>query len=63
MQGTNKENWSSAEGGFCISLGFPEKVAADITRLNANLQPVQQQLYEEYYGTLYNAYGRGLLGS
>ncbi|UOQ71851.1 hypothetical protein [Hymenobacter cellulosilyticus] len=54
IQGTDKEKWSVAEGGFCISHGPAEKVAADIVRLSENLQPVQQQLYEDYYGTFYN---------
>ncbi|UOQ52599.1 hypothetical protein [Hymenobacter cellulosivorans] len=55
VQGTSQEKWSSAEGGFCISYGTPEKVAADIAQLSTNLQPVQQQLSEDYYGTFYNA--------
>lgn len=55
IQGTGREKWTSAAGGFCISFGVPEKVAADIARLSANPQPVQQQLYEDYYGTFYGS--------
>lgn len=55
IQGTSKERWSSADGGFFISYGSSEKVAADINRLSENLQPLQQQLYEDYYGTFYNS--------
>ncbi|PJJ61270.1 hypothetical protein [Hymenobacter chitinivorans] len=55
IQGTGKEAWSSSAGGFRLSHGPPEQVAADIIRLSENLQPVQQQLYEEYYAAFYNA--------
>lgn len=55
IQGTDKERWSSAPGGFFLSYGSKEKVAADIAFFRNNLNLVQDKLYQDYYGSFYNS--------
>ena len=55
IRSSGQEKWSSADGGFMLSHGSAKQVAADIEALTENIQPVQEQLANEYRATFYNS--------
>jgi hypothetical protein len=55
IEGTGKEKWASATGGFFLSHGSAQHVAATILAFKADAGAVQAQLADHYRGTFYNA--------
>jgi len=55
IAGTGKEKWASATGGFFLSHGSAQHVAAAILAFKSDSSAVQAQLAEHYRGTFYNA--------
>ncbi|RZK26215.1 MAG: hypothetical protein EOO63_14975 [Hymenobacter sp.] len=54
IQGTGKEKWTAANGGFMLSSGGAQQVAAAIADCKTNIRLVQDQLATHYRGTFYN---------
>jgi len=54
IEGTGKEKWASATGGFFLSHGSAQHVAATILAFKADSSAVQAQLADHYRGTFYN---------
>lgn len=55
IQGTGKERWAAANGGFLLSHGSAQHVAAAIQAFKTDTSAVQDKLAEHYRGTFYNA--------
>jgi hypothetical protein len=54
IQGTGKEKWTSANGGFFLDHGSTAQVAATIRAFQADIRPVQEQLANDYRSTFHN---------
>ncbi|MGI4740960.1 MAG: hypothetical protein ACRYG7_37810 [Janthinobacterium lividum] len=55
ITGTGNERWAAANGGFLVSHGSAQHVAAAILAFKTDTSAVQAQLAEHYRGTFYNA--------
>ena len=55
VQGTGKEKWAAADGGFFLSHGPAAQVEAAVRSFQADIRPVQEQLATDYRGTFYNS--------
>jgi hypothetical protein len=53
IQGTGREKWTAANGGFIVSSGGAQQVAAAIADCKTNIRLVQDQLATHYRGTFY----------
>ena len=55
IESVGKEKWASTTGGFFLSHGSAQHVAAAILAFKADSSAVQAQLADHYRGTFYNA--------
>lgn len=55
VQGTGREKWTAADGGFSLSHGPAAQVTAAARSWQADIRPVQELLATDYRGTFYNS--------
>jgi len=54
IEGTKKERWDYADGGFFLSFGNQDQIKADLLSFKNNIDIVQEKLFEDYFGIFYN---------